>query len=329
MNIVNMTNNSTHVLACAIIALMSTGGAMQAALAHHITITPAITAQPGGDFADADALLTALETADRDIQRLAASVRYVRTFDLAGDRQIRDGFLYFIADPPPDPTIFPIPNQAGTNRQRKFVIDFTRLTVGRRQEDTRQTFIFDGQWLIEKQYEAKHAIKRQVAPPDAPFDPLRIGEGPMPIPIGQPKREILARYEARLVPADDGLHLDPAESWTREEQDEASALRTFAAKSWQLFLTPRPDRADEDDFTQIRLWYQRDADGRLLPRMVRTINRAGDVAVVQLRNPKVNSAAKIPADALSTELPPGWTGDVMHWRGDEIKEPEGEANRQR
>ncbi len=329
MNTVNMKLTTTNVLKAVIIVLISTAGGAGANVTHGAFIAHVSNTQPDADFADADALLTALETADRDIQRLAASVRYVRTFDLAGDRQIRDGFLYFIADPPPEPTVFPIPNPAGTHRQRKFVIDFTRLTVGRRQEDSRQTFIFDGQWLIEKQYEAKHAIKRQVAPPDAAFDPLRIGEGPMPIPIGQPKSEILARYEARLVPADDGLHLDPTESWTRAEQDEAKALRDFAAKSWQLFLTPRPDRADEDDFTQIRLWYQRDAQGRLLPRMVRTINRAGDVAVVQLRNPKINDAARIPAEALSTELPAGWTGDVIHWRGDEIKEPDGETDRQR
>lgn len=283
-------------------------------------------AQPGDGFEDADALLTALESADSDLRRLAARVRYTRTFDLAGDRQIRDGHLYFISDPSPVVTEYPIPNQAGTKSQRKFVIDFTRLIVGRRQEDSRQTFIFDGEWLIEKQHAARHAIRRQVAPPGSTFDPLRIGEGPMPIPIGQPKREILSRYEARLVGADDGLWLDPAQPWTTQEEDEAKALREFAKDSWQLLLTPLPERAEEDDFTQIRLWYKRERDGRLLPRMARTINRAGDVSVVQLFSLAVNAAAKIPSDALSTEIPAGWNVDVLSWRGEDVKESEGDAN---
>lgn len=263
----------------------------------------AALAQP---FADAESLLDELETADAELRRLSAGVRYVRTFDLAGDRQIRDGMLYFQTTP----------GEADRPPQRRFAIEFRSLILGTRKEDQVQVYIFDGEWLLEKWPQKRHAIKRQVVPAGESFDPLRIGEGPMPIPIGQRKADILARYDAVLVSEDDGLHLDPSQEWSEEEEAEAEALRKTAKGCVQVMLTPRPERADQDDFTQIRLWYSRgpEANARLLPRMARTVNQSGDVAVVRLFNTKINERADVPGGAFDVRIPEGWDADVIAWQ---------------
>lgn len=256
---------------------------------------PGEAARPG-EIATADDLLTALETADAGLNTLRAGIRYDRTFEIAGDRQVREGELYFQA------------RREGDRADRKFAIRFNRLIVGERVRDEVKEFIFDGEWLVEKLPGEKPPLftKRQVVPPGERFDPLRIGEGPMPIPIGQRRADILSRYTAELVSADADL----------SEPD----LKAFVKDSYQLKLMPRPDRPDEDEFREIRLWYRRGVEaggkpGMLLPRMARTINRSGDESVVQLINVQVN--APIPEAVMATQTPgakDGWDVQVIPFR---------------
>ncbi len=256
--------------------------------------------QPGekpasGEIRNADDLLTALETADAGLSTLTAGIRYDRTFEIAGDRQVREGKLYFQAR-----------RDGGDRADRKFSIRFERLIVGQRVRDEVKEFIFDGEWLVEKLPGEKPPLftKRQVVPPGERFVPLRIGEGPMPIPIGQRREDILSRYTAELVSADADL--------------SEAELKAFVKESYQLKLTPRADRPDEDEFREIRLWYQRkpgEVGGMLLPRMARTINRSGDESVVQLINVQINGP--IPEEVMKTSTPgpkEGWDVQIIPYR---------------
>lgn len=261
---------------------------------------PGPPARAGGEIATADDLLMALETADAGLSTLTAGIRYDRTFEIAADRQVRQGQLFFQA------------RRQGDRADRRFAIRFDRLIVGERVRDEVKEFIFDGEWLVEKLPGEKPPLftKRQVVPPGERFDPLRIGEGPMPIPIGQRREDILSRYTAELVSADADL--------TEAE------LKAFVKDSYQLKLVPRPDRPDEDEFREIRLWYRRSAGvgpgagGRpetLLPRMARTINRSGDESVVQLINVQINGP--IPEDVMKTTTPgpkEGWDVQIIPFR---------------
>jgi hypothetical protein len=136
--------------------------------------------------------------------------------------------------------------------------------------------------------------------PGEKFDPLKIGEGPLPIPIGQKKDDVLSRYDATVVPATDGLDED--------------AQKVFAEGAWQLKLIPK-EGADRN-FKEIRLWYREEAglEGKpLLPRMARTLNSGGDISVVQLINMRVNEA--IPAAELDESAPDkSWTVDERPYR---------------
>jgi hypothetical protein len=272
-------------------------------------------ATPPADFQTAEELLLALEAADEDLHRLEADINYVRTFEIQGDSQRRVGKLYFTSDPPA---------QEGGPPLRRFGVSFSLLVLGDRVDEVSQVLVFDGQWFVEKHPDETppRFVKRQVARPGDRFDPLRLGEGPFPIPIGQRREDILDRFEAELLPHDDGLRLDPDEDWDEFERKNADALIRAAEGSWQIKLTPRSTDLEPEDFAEIRLWYRPDAGGRPLPRMARTANGIGDVAVVQLINVKLNEDADIPRGVIDTTAPRrGWNVDIRDWEGNVVGVP--------
>jgi hypothetical protein len=264
--------------------------------------TQPTAAQPQGEFASADALLTALERSGESMQTLVAGIKYDRVLTIQGDRQVRLGKLYFVGGKP-DP--------ADPERRlgRKFAIVFDTLQFGDERRTDDRVYIFDGEFLIEKLAAEKLLMKKRVVPPGQTFDPLKIGEGPMPIPIGQKKDEILKRYDAQLLGAADDM--DPAKAEDPDLRQQMEIIQKVAPGTWQLKLIPRDPR---DEFKEIRLWYTRGKGGDLIPRMARTINRAEDVSFVQLINIETqpaggdaNPKAQIPAQVFDTKLPPGWT----------------------
>lgn len=272
-------------------------GLMGACAKGRVSAQPAERAQeaaPANVTREADELLTRLEHAGEGITDLTADINFDKTFALQGDEQRRIGKLYFRSE---------TPRADGKPGRRAFAVTFTRMYVGDRVEDDPVTYIFDGEWLLEKHAKAKHFEKRQVARPGDNFDPLRIGEGPFPMPIGQKKGDIVSRYQVALEPAEGGL--DPA-------MPPAPSLIKFASSnggSLQLHLVPLPDRSS-DNLKDIRLWYNK---SDLLPRMARTVNGAGDVTIVQLLN--VRTDVKVPEKELDTTTPgPGWDGQVQEWR---------------
>lgn len=249
------------------------------------------SAQP--EFESADDLLLALEQADSDLTALNATVLYVKTFVLAGDEHTRTGELMFAATP-----------SESEQPTRRFAIDFTKLRMGAIEESILERYVFDGEWLLEMDLEHKQFTRRQIVPPGERFDPLRIGEGPLPIPIGQRRDDILYRFDAELVEPGDGLRTD-----------EENLLR-ITSQWTQIKLVPKEAWVDEIDFTEIRLWYQQRDDGRLLPRLARTTNLGGDEATVLLLNVRVNDDAEVDEKKLNTDPPrEGWNGQIIQWRG--------------
>lgn len=267
-------------------------------------------ATAGDPVTTADQLLDALQTADRDLVSLTADVKWDRTFEIQGDEQSRLGKLYYLATKPAE---------GGQPAERKFAIHFDQLWVAgvQRQED--RTYIFDGQWFMEKDAIGKYFQKRQVAPPGERIDPLQLGQGPIAIPIGQRKQDILDRFNVELLPAEAGL--EAPNNAPKAEKDIADKRKGDVEGAWQLHLTPKARFAEEEDFTDIRLWYKRAPDGSILPRMARTVNKQGDVSSVLLINDQAqrsgrpeNPKAHVPGDVIDTTPPQGWDGNTAEWR---------------
>lgn len=238
------------------------------------------------EIASAEELLLALENAGGDIRLLSAQILYDKTFAIQGDTQTRQGKLVFESRPG---------ETEGAAPARRFGITFDRLQVGDRVEDETteylEQYIFDGEWLAEVYPKEKQFVRRQVVAPGERWDPLKIGEGPFPIPIQQKRDEILKRFDAELS-SDAGM-LD------------ARPLQLVASRSYQLRLTPREDIGD-DELREIRIWYDKES---LLPRMARTVTKADDVSLVLLKGVKLNAEAEVSDAELSTEPPraPGWS----------------------
>ena len=253
-----------------------------------LAATPALPALAQHDIASAEELLTALETADQDLNTLQAGIRYTRRMLLQGDEQTRQGALYF--------------ERNAADGTRTFAVHFEVLYVNDRRDTDEQQWIFDGEWLIERRPKEKQYVARQIAPPGEDLDPLRLGEGPLPIPIGQRAADVLARYSAELVNPFTGI------------ESESGAVKEFVDDTWQLKLTPHESMRDDDEFREIRLWYDRDT---LLPRLAKTLNRSGDESFVQLVNLRRN--AEIRDDPFNIEPPAeddGWDVQIKEFRGE-------------
>jgi len=230
---------------------------------------------------EVDRLLDRLEAADRGLLDLTATIVYAR-HDLALESLItRFGSLTYRTTPRDD---------AGERGRTVFAIRFDKIVddLGR-VSDHQQLWLFDGAWLVEQDFKSMTYIKRQVAREGV--DPTRLGEGPLPIPIGQRKREILQRFEVAAAPPVEGLEPpDPEFGGDDVAQNFREAVQ--AQNAVQLRLTPRLH--DPNGFDEIRLWYaQAPASDRLLPVLARAVKLdadgyESDVAYVQLVNAKTN-----------------------------------------
>ncbi len=274
------------------------------ACAHQLTghrALPTVTIQQQPEFDSAEAVLTALEAADEDLRTFDSGIAYTTISDLGGAITRRTGELAFASDP-----------ATASAPRRRFAVSFETLLRGERYltgDRARQTIAFDGRWLWEKIHSEMQINKREVVRQGETVDPFELGDGPFPpLPIGQQKDDILRRYDARLVPWSDSLEpdpdLNPRFADEKREIDMANALMQFADGSVQLLLVPR---GAEPRFAEIRLWYKPDDEGRLLPRMSRTVDaQSRDVSIVQLMHPlNINDQAR--EDLLQITIEEGWS----------------------
>lgn len=257
--------------------------------------SPAPESRPA-EIATAADLLDTLEFSDATLVSFQSNVVYDKRFSLQDDRHIRQGRLYFQTEPA----------EGNQRARRKFAVSFDTLQLDDVIRPEQQALIFDGEWLVEKREAEKQWVARQMTPPGSPIDPLRLGEGPLPIPFGQARAEIMARFDVELVDAGAGI------DW---EGLDAQLYRDSVGGCWQLHMVPKAGTADADRFRQIRLWYAPDASGRILPRMAFTVDRKGDQSFVQLIGAKVN--VPLPdgvIDMTEPDITEGWMNQREYWR---------------
>ena len=227
-----------------------------------------------------DELLEKLERAADDLRDFSANIRYDKWDAVLERTEIRTGKVIYQVD------------QA--DGSKRFAILLERLIVGNRARNQRKHYIFDGSWLVEIDHDAKVFIKRQIVAPDKQFDPLKLGEGPFPLPIGQPKDEVLARFDVQRIDA-------PKEGLLKNLSDV-----------YGLRLTPKPNTPEAEDFQRVDLFYDRQT---LLPTGINVLEVNGDHKTVRLRNLRRNQG--VDEDKLSIKTPDpkqGWHIDVRPWR---------------
>lgn len=250
---------------------------------------PAAAPAPQPDFPDADALLAAVERSAAGIRDFRAGLTLETTDDVTGDTERRIGQVVFV-------------QQEGRPETRRFAVVFEKFVDGAGRMDERPVrFTYADGWLTEADFTQRTLIRRQLARPGEPYDPLKPGEGPVPLPIGQRRDDVLRRFEASLAAG-------PA----------APSLQKLSRPVVGLRLVPRTGMGDRD-LRDATVWYDRET---LAPVGVEAIRASGRTVVV-LRGAAVNGGLDDAQRALLSLA----AGSTEGWRIDErpLPAPEGDG----
>ena len=231
---------------------------------------------------DVDELLLRLETAAEGLRDFQSPLTFVRE-DTLGARTTFAGRMVYQAVP-----------REGEPAMKRFAIHFeTRIADGRRW-DRDERFIFDGRWLAEINHQEKAFIQREIVEPGRTFDPLKLGEGPFPLPIGQPREEVKQRYETKLIDP-------PSEGFLSQ------VLRTPV---YGLELIPRQGTAEYDDYEYVHVFYDQKT---FLPVAVDAMGFS-ERQIVWLRDMQVNKGideAEVTIRAPGADS--GWSISIRPW----------------
>ncbi len=178
-------NTTTRMVCPAIVALMACQSVPSTAPSTDpLPVTPA---------ADAGAVLDRLEAQGKSMTDFAASVTVEKFEALTEEREIRRGRVA-------------VEGAVGPARRIGVVVDEVIDATGRGSPDGRR-FVFAEGWLCEFDATMKQCIRRQIAREGEAVDPLRVGDGPFPVPLGQPKAEVVKEFSVTMAPLPDAAFL--------------------------------------------------------------------------------------------------------------------------
>ncbi len=306
------------------------------ATVNHATGEP----DPASEKNDADGqvvtFLDRLEERLNGLTSLRAALVYTAEQPLLGDKQTRLGHVSYLAGPP-----------------ARFNVTFDQLLIGQALRPRQRSYIFDGTWLVERYPREKLFIKRQVVAPGQSFDPLKLGQGPFPLPLGQKREQVMGRFEVELISqpqppqADTAdlageasaqpVQLDGADQPTAgqeqntespespESPEAVEPAEPAEAPAYHLRLTPRVDPATGKpivDFKQVDIWYDAST---LMPRKVRAVEGSSQVKTVLIRDVQLDGLDADAQSALFDTTAPapgsGWRVEIKPWQSDPPSTP--------
>jgi hypothetical protein len=204
-----------------------------------------------------DETLQRLEAGAADLKAFTATIYYETYNDLLDRREIRTGEI-----------IYRIQRSEDVARDiTSFAVLFDALTIGQRRSERLKHYVFHDRWLAEIDHETRQFIKRELVPPGRQLDPLKLGEGPIPLPIGQAKSEVQARFDVSLHPL----------------PDEGPLARLENVDG--LLLIPKAGTPEAQDYQRIELFYDRDTN---LPIGINAIELNENRKTVRLSNVQRN-----------------------------------------
>jgi hypothetical protein len=233
-------------------------------------------------------MLDRIEAASKDLKSFTAAIVYEKQDEILGRREMRTGEIIYRVDP--------------QTKEKAFAVIFDAVIVNKVKRPSDRHYIFNGRWLVEIDHENKQFIKREIVPPGKTLDPLKLGEGPFPLPIGQSKEEVLERFDVTMM---QGL-------------PEENLLKDLANVDG-LLLVPKPGMPEFDEFARVALFYDRETS---LPVGIFAVEANADRKIVRLRdlkrNPQLDDATLRKLDIAEPD-PKEWRIDIQPWR--EEKKP--------
>ncbi len=254
--------------------------------AVNVPVAPAATeTAPVPRDVAVETLLDAMEEQGRTMKDFTASATMEKFEALTGEREVRRGRVVVLGP-------------SGTERQIGIAFDEFIDSTGRGSTDARR-FVFRDGWLWEFDPTKKQAIRRQLAREGEAFDPLRVGEGPFPVPLGQPKKDVTREFIVTMGTLPDAPFFRSLA--VAKSGDANSALAT-------LRLVPRAGTKMARDTAAMSIILDRST---LIPRGVEVEAVNGDKTRVLLRDGRLNVGLDDAARAML--MPPstdGWKIDT-------------------
>ena len=237
-------------------------------------------------------LLDALADKDTTYESMSGNVRYTVIKALESDLQQRFGDLYI---------------RTTEEGRRQYAVSFDTLVLGDRQSETREHYIFDGRWFVERLHDERQFNKRELVPEGETLDPMDLmREAPFWVSIGSNTEKVLETYD---------LALDDPKSYLDSNEDfpELKYLAQILDEHTLLRLEPKPGSSAEDDWESVRIWFDNDT---LLPRLYIKTDWTGDLQIVELS--AVTLDPQLAPTIFDTRTPPpesGWRTQISPWRG--------------
>ena len=259
--------------------------------------TPAPTPAPTKDDATVEKILDAMEEQGRTMKDFTASATMEKFEALTDEREVRRGRVVVLG-----PT--------GKDREIGIVFDELIDSTGRGSTDARR-FVFRGGWMSEFDPTKKQVIRRQLAPEGESFDPLRVGEGPFPVPLGQPKKDVVREFIVTMGTLPDAPFFRSLATVPPAAGSAGAAGVTVSATESPLVilrLVPRVGTKMARDTAAMSIILDRTS---LIPRGVEVEAVNGDKTRVLLRDGRLNVGLDDAARAiLSPPSTDGWKIDT-------------------
>jgi outer membrane lipoprotein-sorting protein len=213
-----------------------------------------------------DDVLDALDARGKNLQDFSAAVKLSSVDNSIGSSTAETGKVLYRRKPDGDARIR---------------VAFNIFDDGSKIMPQDHQYTLDGGWLVERNYDKKQEIRRQVFKPGQKMDPLKLGEGPFPLPIGQNKQDVKNLFvAAKIAPAPD---------------DPAGTLH--------VQLTPKPGTSLARKFQSIDVWVD---TATAMPRRIQTQENGSPITkVTDLSDVRINAGLQ-DKDFAEPDLPAGW-----------------------
>jgi outer membrane lipoprotein-sorting protein len=154
--------------------VVGTSGGLAHGQAPLVNPTGGNAAQPAGQDASVEPVLDALDARGRSLNQFVADVTLTETDEATQVESQRSGRVWYH-------------KRQGNDRIR---VTFDQKAEGRFNKPEKLEYLLDGGWLVDRDYKRAIEVKRQVLRPGEKINLLKLGEGPFPLPIGQPKEDV-------------------------------------------------------------------------------------------------------------------------------------------
>ena len=131
------------------------------------------------EHSSVDEVLDALDSRGRNLNQFMADVTLTEVDEATQLESQRSGKVWY-------------QKRQGNDRIR---VTFDQKAEGRFNKPEKLEYLLDGGWLVDRDYRRSIEVKRQVLRPGEKINLLKLGEGPFPLPIGQPKQDVHREFD--------------------------------------------------------------------------------------------------------------------------------------